>query len=277
MKCYLLCSALSLLAGGACEQPVEPAACTYTVTVDRASYAYQFDAQGRVTYVAYRPANPTLSNAELDYRFTYQGRQATIDVTYPRLDYMRFRDTVTLNEQGYALSIRETMFLRDGNGVFAESLTTSYTCTYDGEGYLTTYQQDRFSYPPPGNKRTLNETKEARFSYQDGNPVTVTYGSGQERITAVGTMQNRYGPQVNPLKMAFAIEANPFSVSPDRALLPLLGKPARNLPTSSVVKGSTTNVTTDYSYRFDASGRLVSAGRAGNSAPFNLSFEDTCR
>ncbi len=273
MKRFLMYAGLILFAGGACQKKtVEPTACQFVVTIANETYAYQFDTQGRVTSIAYRSASE-----DVDYTYAYQGKQATIDITYPRpgADWLRFHYDVTLNEQGHVLTAQETMYNRLANGTVDEHLITAHTCTYDAQGYLTTYHFERYSYPY-GMKPVI-ETQNAQLTYQDGNPVMITFSStasGQTSPTV--TMANKYGTQTNTLKMAFLLEANPFGFSPEKALQPLLGKPPRTLITSSDLKSNSVSMTTTYTYQFDQNGQLTRVGRAGPSAPFGFMFENTC-
>ena len=273
MKRFSVYFGLLLLAGGACQKKtVEPAACQFIITIANETYAYQFDTQGRVTSIAYRSAS-----ADVDYKYAYQGKQATIDITYPRpgADWLWFHYDVTLNEQGYVSTAQETMYNRLATGTVDEHLITAHTCTYDTQGYLTTHHFERYSYPY--GMKPVTETQDARLIYQDGNPVMITFSptaSGQTSPTV--TMANKYGTQMNSLKMAFLLEANPFGFSPEKALQPLLGKPPRTLITSSDLKSATTSMTTTYTYQFNSSGQLIGVGRAGSSAPFSFLFENTC-
>ena len=258
--------------GGSCRQrEVTPAGCSFQVTLDNDTYSYQFDDQGRVTHMTLRSAR-----SDVDYRYAYQPGRATIDITYPRSDWLRIHYDLTLNAQGYVLTAQETMTNRLADGTMNSRMIGDYTCTYDGEDYLTTYRYERYSYPVSSSVKTLAETLEAKLSYQDGNPVTVTYvGELSGRVIKADTMVNQYGTQPNATPFSWLLEANPFSFSPSMALRPLLGKPSRRLITNSELKG-TINMTTTYSYQLNAQGQLVQASRAGNSAPFRLSFANGC-
>lgn len=273
MKPFLLYFVLIILAGGACQQKtVEPADCPFIVTIGDATYSYIFDNQNRLTSITYRSPG-----SDIDYRYAYQGKQATIDITYPRpgADWLRFRYDLVLNEQGYVLTARETMYNRLADGTTAEHLTAAHICTYDAQGYLKTHHLDRYSYP--AEVKQISETRDAQLTYQDGNPVTIAYSTTDLGGTKqAGTMTNQYGIQANPLKLIFLLEANPFGFSPEKALQPLLGKPPRTLITSSNLQSASISMTTTYTYQFDQKGQLINAEQVGNSAPFGFVFENTC-
>ena len=267
---------LLLLVGSGCHQkPVNPAGCQLTTILDNETYTYQFDLSGQLTHISRHTASH-----DVDYAYTYQGKQAMIDITYPRsgANGLRFRYELTLNEQGYLLTAQETMYTTLANGTVNESLINRHNCTYDDQGYLITHHVDRYTYPSGGSQQ-LSQTTQAQLSYQDGNPVGITYLDTEGNQTQSASLTtNRYGTQPNPVKLPFLLEANPFGYSPDRALQPLLGKPPRTLITSSALSGPLP-MTTQYTYRTDASGQLVQVGRASSpvlSAFFSLSFETTC-
>lgn len=272
MKQRLVYCVLVLLVGGACQKPVEPINCSFVVTIANETYAYQFDSQGRVTSIAYHS-----TSTDVDYKYAYQGKQATVDITYPRpgADWLWFHYDLTLDEQGYVLTAQETMYNRLATGTVDEHLITAHTCTYDAQGYLTTHHFERYSYPY--GMKPVTETQDAQLSYQDGNPILVTFSTTASGQTSPAvTMANQYGTQPNTLKMAFLLEANPFGFSPDKVLQPLLGKTPRTLITSSDLKSTTVSMKTTYTYQFDQNGQLTRVGRAGNSAPFGFAFDNTC-
>jgi len=277
MNRFLLSVGLLLLTGEACQKKtVDPTTgCQLTATIDNETWTYQFGLDGRVSHIA----RHTLNN-NLDYTYAYQGQQATIDITDPQLGPtgLRFHYELTLNEQGYVLTAKETMSNTRANGTLDQSLIDSHTCTYDAQGYLTTHHVDHYTYPLGGSPH-LSETADAQISYQDGNPVTITYVANQDnRLKSASITTSQYSTQLNPVKLAFLLEANPFGYSPDQALQPLLGKIPRTLITTSALTG-TIRMTTNYTYRTNASGQLTQADRAsspGISAPFNFSFDTTC-
>ncbi|NID13442.1 DUF4595 domain-containing protein [Fibrivirga algicola] len=274
MKRMLVPTILVLLIGASCQKKtLEPAGCQLTTTIDNQTYTYQFDLVGRVTHIA----RHTVST-DLDYVYAYQGKQATVDITYPdsKTNPLRFHYELTLNEQGYVLTAKETRYNLLANGTQNALLTASHSCTYNQQGYLITHHVDRYTYPPGLPTQQLTKTTDAQLTYQDGNPVTITYLDREANQTMSSTITtNRYGTQSNPVNLSFLLEANPFSYSPDQVLQPFLGKPPRSLITSAELKG-TSNMTTTYTYRTNASGQLVQAERAGNSAPFSISFATTC-
>lgn len=276
MNRFLLLSGLLLFTEAGCQKkPVDPTTgCQLTATIDTDTYTYQFDPAGRVTHIA----RHTTSN-DLDYAYAYQGRQATIDITYPHSvpNGLRFHYELTLNEQGYVLTAKETQYNTLANGTENALLTYSHTCTYDAQGYLLTHHLDTYTYPSTtAASQQLYETTDAQLRYQDGNPVTITYvDTVANQTSSSSTILNQYGTQPNPVKISFLLEANPFGYAPDRALQPLLGKPPRTLITTAKLT-ATMNLTTTYTYRTNASGQLVAVGRAGSSAPFSISFDTTC-
>ena len=264
---------LLLLVGLGCHQKtVDPVGCQLTAILDKETYTYQFDLSGQLTQIRWHTAS-----VDVDYAYAYRGKQALIEVTYPRsgANGLRVHYELTLNEQGYLLTAQETMYNTLANGTVNESLINRHRCTYDDQGYLTTHHVDRYSYPIGGSQQ-LSQTTEAQLSYQDGNPVTITYLDTEGNNTKSASLTtNRYGSQPNPVKLPLLLEANPFGYSPDRALQPLLGKPARHLITSSALSGPL-SMTTQYTYQTDASGQGVQVGRVGNSAPFSISVDTTC-
>jgi hypothetical protein len=267
MRPFVFVILLALTGIGCQKKSVEPDGCQMTATLDNNAATYQYDLAGRLIHVS----RHTTTN-DLDYSYSYQNNQVTIELTYPGITHLRYRYDLTLNQQGYVLTAKQTTFLTVRSGEVQESLAASAACTYDPDGHLVTYSYEYYSYDL--NKvRSLTGRTDVQLSYQEGNPVTTSYtGQGFS-----GVMTNRYGTQVNPVKLPFWLENNPFSFSPEFALQPFLGKPARRLITTSELKGSS-NLSLNYTYQVDASGNFTSARRVGNGlvAPFSWGIINRC-
>lgn len=188
MKKRISLYVVGLLSSLACRQEaVAPAAfCEFVLqrglTASASeTYTYQYDATNRLTQVVYQTGTK-----KTNYRYTYQGQQATIEVEFVGSDWIRLHYDVTLNERGYAVSAQETMELQI-NDTFEGKLTGSHTFGYDADGHLTEHQADKFSYPFGEPRRT--ETSWQRIEYVAGNPVSITHDAG--------TISNRYGTEPN--------------------------------------------------------------------------------
>ncbi|SFE06850.1 DUF4595 domain-containing protein [Spirosoma endophyticum] len=242
-----------------CQPRVEPASdCRLTIRENTDTYTYQFDEAGKLI------ASQTITaGGSADFRYTYQGNKATIDVTYPSSSWLRIQYDLTLNLDGYAVTAQQTMYNQLANGTTQESVTATHTFAYDAQGYLVNHQADEFSYPPGGVK--IIKHSAAHLTYQDGNPVTIEVAlSTAGTAPSVSTISNRYGQQANPLKIPFLLEFNPFGFNISRYLQPFLGKPAQRLLTASDNQqaGRPTN-STAYTYQVDPSGNLVGVNRTG--------------
>lgn len=272
MKTTRLLLLLTLFA--ACRKAEEaPEGCQFIVKTGNETHTYQFDDAGRVTQVTYQS-----SRNEVVYRYAYQGRQATLDITYPKSDWLWLRCNLTLNEQGYLLTSRETMFNRLANGTVEEHLIASRTCAYDAEGYLISHYLERYAYPFGAPRKT--STYERKIQYQDGNPVAMTY---VEEGKVMNTYSYQPGPQPNPLKVPFLLESLTYSSTIDeRALQPLLGKPSRNLVTrlelSNAARPNDPPITLQYAYEVNAAGFPVRVSHPNTIVPGPThSLETTCR
>ncbi|MBC3785639.1 DUF4595 domain-containing protein [Spirosoma utsteinense] len=261
----LLLTGLTLVS---CQKNVEPSGCQLVVQESISTYTYQFDQAGKLTQI-----HTNTGSNEADFWYTYQGRQATIEVTYPKTDYLRIMYDLTLNEQGNALTVKETVFNRLADGTTQQSITATHTFAYDNQGHLTEHHADKFTYPPGASKKT--ETYQEQLTYQDGNPVDIvlTYSAPTPQVIRV---RNRYDGHTNPLTIPFLVESNPFGFSADWYLQPFLGKPAQHLIAGSDLTETGRQIpSTSYTYQIDAGGQLKSVARTGSQAN-GLSFSNNC-
>ncbi|WP_157815930.1 DUF4595 domain-containing protein [Spirosoma pollinicola] len=242
-----------------CQQRVEPASgCRLTINENTDTYVYQFDEAGKLTAI-----HTSTAGGEADFRYTYQGNKATIDVTYPTSTWLRITYDLSLNPDGYAVTAQQTMCNQLADGTRHESVTATHTFAYDAQGYLIDHQADEFSYPLGA--ATLTRHSEAHLTYQNGNPVTIDMElSSSGTAQPARTIVNRYGQQANPLKTPFLLEFNPFGFSISRYLQPFLGKPAQHLLTASDnQQAGRPTTSTAYTYQFDPGKNLIGVNRTG--------------
>ncbi|MBC8111661.1 MAG: DUF4595 domain-containing protein [Verrucomicrobia bacterium] len=270
MKKASMCLLAMVIACAACKKDEEEPGCRFvSKTSDNYTYEYRFDVSDKLTLI-----QTTTPRNVADFKYTYQDKQVTIDVTYD-VDWLKLRYDITLNDQGYALTAQQTIYNRLPDGSFQESVTENHVFTYDSEGYLTEHQWEEFMYPPGKDKLTKSFQKQ--LTYLDGNPVEIIIEKKEpglkDRIT---TIRNQYSTQANPLKIPFLIESSPSGYMKYTYMEILLGKPARHLiRTSELNELGRVDTLIQHTYKFGENGQLseVASNRLFNS---KISFENNC-